>query len=328
MDHEEFKAFQIRMDGEISSGLTRVVLDDLSPGNVLIRSAFAGVNYKDALATTPHGNVIRHFPRIGGSDASGWVAASTDPRFKEGDKVVVCGRGFGTEHDGGFAELIRVPADWVVKIPSAMSLRDAAGLGIAGYTAALAVVLLHEAGLRPELGRVFVNGATGAVSGMGIEMLASLGYQVTAASSKSGANSYLEALGADEILDASMADSGKPLEKARWAAALDALGGQDLSFLLRSLKPRGCVASFGNVKGNEVNMSVLPFILRGVKLIGVNVTYYMDREVELWDRLASDLNPARMLADVRSISLEELPGHLERMLEGRTTGRTVVAFPA
>ncbi|EFV86237.1 zinc-binding dehydrogenase [Achromobacter xylosoxidans C54] len=305
-----------------------MTLADLSPGDVVIRTAYAGVNYKDALATTEHGNVIRKFPRVAGSDASGWIVASEDPRFREGDEVAVLGRGFGVDHDGGFSEYVRVPADWVIRLPNGFALRDAATLGIAGYTAALAVHLLLEAGCQPERGEVLVNGATGAVSSMAIEMLSRLQYQVSAVSAKAGQAAYLRTLGAHAVLSPNdLADQGRPLEPARWAAGLDALGGKPLDLMLRSIMPRGCVASFGNVAGNELSTSVLPFILRGVRLIGVNLTYYLDLEAELWARLAHDLRPQCTLEQVKTITLDELAQQIQCMLDGRSWGRTIVEFP-
>lgn len=322
-----FSAFQIRRNGPMTSGVTRLTLDDLSPGDVVIRTAYAGINYKDALATTEHGKVIRKFPRIAGSDASGWIVTSTDHRFRVGDEVAVLGRGFGVDHDGGFSEYLRVPADWVIKLPAGLALRDAATLGIAGYTAALAVHLLQQAGCHPAQGDVLVNGATGAVSSMAIEMLARLEYRVVAVSAKSGQAAYLQALGAHAVLSAAdLPDQGKPLEPARWAAGLDALGGRHLDLMLRSAMPRGCVASFGNVAGNELSTSVLPFILRGVRLIGVNLTYYLDLETELWRRLADDLKPRHTLEHVQTIALDDLAGQLQRMLDGQSWGRTIVEF--
>ncbi len=322
----DFDAFQINRSDTVTSELRRVKLDDLSTGEIVVRTAFAGVNYKDALATSDYGNVIRCFPRIGGSDGAGWVVASADPSFKEGDEVVVYGGGFGVDHDGAFSEYFRVLTDWVSKLPDNMTLLEAAALGIAGFTAALAVHLLEEAGIRPDLGKVFVNGATGAVPGMGIEMLSGLGFDISAATSKPDQAEYLRDLGANEVIGASWIDEGKPLERARWAAALDALGGQGLSHLLRSIMPRGCVASYGNVTGNDVTTSVLPFILRGIRLIGVNVTYYGDLRSVLWQRMADDLRPVRMLRDVQSIKIGALHEQITRMLNGHTVGRTVVAF--
>lgn len=324
-----FRAFQIRRDGPMTSSVTRLTLDALSPGDVVVRTAYAGINYKDALATTEHGKVIRKFPRVAGSDASGWVVASGDSRFREGDEVAVLGRGFGVDHDGGFSEYLRVPADWVIKLPGGLALRDAATLGIAGYTAALAVHLLQEAGCRPGHGEVLANGATGAVSSMAIEMLSRLQYRVSAVSSKPGQAAYLQALGAHAVLGvADLTDQGKPLEPARWAAGLDTLGGRHLDLMLRSTMPRGCVASFGNVAGNDLSTNVLPFILRGVRLIGVNLTYYLDLEAELWGRLAGDLKPRHTLEQVKTISLDGLAGQLQRMLDGQSWGRTIVEMPA
>jgi len=323
-----FKAFRITRTDRVESGLTQASLDQLSPGDVVIRTAYAGINYKDALATTEHGKVIRQFPRIGGSDASGWVVHSTHPAFKAGDPVVVYARGLGVDHDGGFAEYMRVPGDWLLPLPSGLTLLEAAALGIAGFTAALAVHLLQENGVRPEQGQVLVNGASGAVAGMAIEMLARLGYPVVAMSGKSHARERLLQLGAAEVVSADQfEDAGKPLASARWSAVVDSVGGQGLDWLLRTVKPRGVVASIGNAGGNEFSTNVLPFILRGVRLIGVNVTFYLDIETQIWQRLANDLKPAGLAENVGQISLEQLPHHIQRMLQAQTSGRTVVVFP-
>ncbi|CAM3656782.1 Enoyl reductase (ER) domain-containing protein [Bordetella sputigena] len=311
----------------LSAAIVPLTLDDLSPGDVVIRTAYAGINYKDALATIADGKVIRRFPRVIGSDVSGWVVASRHAAFREGDPVAVLGRGFGVDHDGGFAEFVRVPADWVMPLPAGMTLRDAAVLGIAGYTAALAVHLLEDAGCVPGQGDVLVNGATGGVSSMGIEMLSRLGHAVTAVSSKPGQAGYLRELGAREVMVASdLVDTGRPLETARWAGALDALGGRHLDLLLRCIRPRGCVASYGNVAGNELTTNILPFILRGVRLIGVNLTYYLDLQTLLWQRLATDIKPVHTLQHARGIPLNALAAQLRRMLDGQSTGRTVVDF--
>jgi putative YhdH/YhfP family quinone oxidoreductase len=324
-----FRAFQVDRGEKLTADVVHRRLEDLSDGDVVIRTAYAGVNYKDALATRDQAKVIRRFPRIIGSDAAGWVVASGNRDFREGEEVAILGRGFGVDHDGGFSQYIRAPGRWLTRLPGGMTPFTAAALGIAGYTAALAVHLLEQAGCQPGRGPILVNGATGAVSSMGIEMLARLGYQVTAVSSKTDQADHLQALGASEVIGmADLADTGKPLEAARWAAALDALGGRQLDVLLRSIMPRGCVASFGNVTGNELATSILPFILRGVRLIGVNVTYYLDMEAELWKRLADDLNPERLLKQVRTIGLEDVPDQLRRMLDGRSTGRTVVDLSA
>jgi acrylyl-CoA reductase (NADPH) len=326
-EDKSFRAFRITSEDRVKSGITRLNLKDLSNGQVVIRTAYAGVNYKDALATTERGNVIRNFPRVGGSDASGWVVSSEDPAFKPGDEVLVYARGIGVDHDGGFSEFIRVPADWVIPLPAGLTLFEAAALGIAGFTAGLTVHLLQENGVKPGDGKVLVNGATGGVATMAIDMLSQRGYQVVAMTAKMDRAESLKQLGAiDVISPAAFSDSGKPLASALWSAALDSIGGQHLSWLVRTVAPRGVVASIGNVSGSAFSTSVLPFILRGVRLIGINVSVYLDIEQRLWERLSTDLKPRHLSANVQLISLDQLADHLESMLAAKTSGRTVVDF--
>ncbi len=324
-----FKAYRITRGDKVAASVANVSLNDLTPGEVVVRSAFAGLNYKDALATTDHGNVIRHFPRIGGSDVAGVVVASDDPRFRPGDAVMAYARGLGVEEDGGFSEYVRLRADRTLALPAGLTLFDAAALGVAGYTAALAVHLLEENGLTPGAGTVLVNGATGGVGSMAVEMLSGLGYRVSAMSSKPDKNDLLRRLGAVEVIRSSeAADSAKPLERSRWSGAIDSVGGSQLAWLTRTVQPRGVIASVGNAGGNELTTTVLPFILRGIRLVGVNVSFYDDLESGLWKRLGTDLKPARLRENTETIRLDQLPDRVRRMLAGQATGRTVVAFQA
>jgi len=323
-----FRAYRIFEVGGKSQGrFVDLTPDDLDPGDVLIRAAYSGVNYKDALAATGAGKVIRRFPCVGGVDAAGVVESSADPRFKAGAPVLVTGYDMGVAHDGGFAEYVRVPADWVVDLPRGLSLFEAMALGTAGFTAALAIHRLEQNELRPDSGKVIVTGATGGVSGLAIQMLAQRGYHVVALTGKEHEGAYLQSLGAREILLRSAVDlnSTRPLEKAQWAGALDAVGGTTLAWLTRSMQQDGAIASFGNAGGVELNTSVFPFILRGVKLLGVDsAATKMPLRKMIWQRLANDLRPLHMHDMIRRVSLADLAQVFPAMIAGQSRGRTVV----
>jgi len=312
--------------GKVTVRVVKVKLEELSPGEVVIQTAYSSVNYKDALAATGAGKIIRSFPRIAGIDATGIVISSADARFKAGDEVICTSYEFGVGHDGGYSQVCRVPADWVVPLPRGLSLFDAAALGVAGYTAGLSVELLELNGMAPGNGKVLVNGATGGVATLAIDMLAALGYNVVAVTGKDAEHDYLRRLGAKEVLSRQQLDLGtRPLEKGLWAAAFDSVGGDQLTWLTRTMQPNGLIASFGNAAGIELKTTVLPFILRGVRLIGVNSgDTPMPLRRRIWGRLAADLKP-RHLGDIAHvISLEDLPGYFEKMLKGLIKGRAVV----
>jgi len=323
-----FRAYRIFDEGGKSSGrFVDVSLDDLDPGGVVIKTHFSGVNYKDALAATGAGKVIRRFPCVGGIDVSGVVASSSDARFKVGDAVLVTGYDMGVAHDGGFAEYARVPADWVVPLPLNLSLFEAMALGTAGFTAALAIHRLEQNELTPEKGKVIVTGATGGVGSLAIQMLSQLGYHVVALTGKDSEHEYLKSLGASEVLPRSSIDlkSTRPLEKAQWAGALDAVGGDTLAWLARSMQQDGAIASFGNAGGVELHTTVFPFILRGVKLLGVDsAATAMALRKQIWQRLAGELKPRRLSQLAHSVPFAKLPEVFPRMLHGETRGRTVV----
>ena len=326
-----FKAYRIfNENNKIEGRAADLTLDDLMPGEVVFKNAYSGVNYKDALAATGiGGKVIRKYPLVGGIDAAGTVISSTDARFKPGDEVICTSYDFGVAHDGGFAQMCRVPADWVVPLPQGLSLLEAMTLGTAGYTAGLAVELLELNGLAPaegDKGKVLVNGATGGVASLAIDMLAGKGYAVTALTGKDSEHGYLQKLGAQEVLARSAVEMGtRPLEKSQWAAAFDSVGGDQLSWLTRSMHQHGLIASFGNAGGIELKTNVLPFILRGVRLIGVDsAATPMPLRRKVWQRLASDLKP-RHLADIANmITLDDLGAYFGKMLKGGIRGRAVV----
>ena len=323
-----FKALRIFNENDrISGRVVDATLEELAAGEVVLRTAYSSVNYKDALAGTgAGGRIIRKYPLVGGIDAAGVVVSSSDPRFKPGDEVICTSYDLGVAHDGGYAQTCRVPADWVVPLPQGLTLFEAMALGTAGYTAGLAMELLELNGLAPDRGKVLVNGATGGVASLAIDMLAGRGYAVTAVTGKDAEHGFLKTIGAGEVLARNTLDLGKrPLEKTLWAAAFDSVGGDQLAWLTRTMQQAGLIASFGNAGGIELKTTVLPFILRGVRLIGVDSAYTpMPLRRKVWGRLASDLKP-RHLADIAHIvTLDELPDYFDRILKGKTRGRAVV----
>jgi NADPH2:quinone reductase len=325
---ERFKAFRLFSEsGRTAGRVVDMALDELSAGEVVFKTACSSVNYKDALAGTGSGGkIVRQFPLVGGIDAAGTVVSSSDSRFKPGDEVICTSYDMGVGHDGGYAEFCRVPADWVVPLPRGLSFHDAMAIGTAGYTAALAICLLEQNDMKPGNGRVLVNGATGGVATLAIDMLAALGYGVTAVTGKDSEHAFLKAIGASEVLARSAIDTGtRPLEKALWAAAFDSVGGEQLAWLTRTMQPHGVIASFGNAGGIELKTTVLPFILRGVRLIGVDSAYTpMPQRRRVWERLATDLKPRHLAEIAFDIRLEDLPAQFEKLLKGGGRGRAVV----
>lgn len=323
-----FDAYRIIQEQDASSGrFVELSLDDLDPGEVVIRVMYSSVNYKDALAATGAGKVIRRFPCVGGVDAAGVVESSQDARFAVGSQVIVTGYGMGVEHDGGYAEYARVPADWLVPLPQGLTLREAMALGTAGFTAALAIHRLEQNELAPGNGKVLVTGATGGVGSLAIQMLAQLGYHVVAVTGKDSEHDYLKTLGATEILARDSIDlhGKRPLESARWAGALDAVGGEMLAWLARTMQQEGVIASFGNAGGAEVHITVYPFILRGVRLIGIDsAATAMPLRRQVWQRLAGELRPARLDLVTHTIPFRQLPLVCADMVHGKGHGRTVV----
>lgn len=325
---DTFKAFRIFNDNDrIAGRVVEMKLDELSRGEVVFRTAYSSVNYKDALAATgAGGKIIRKYPLTGGIDAAGTVVSSSDSRLKPGDAAICTSYDMGVAHDGGYGEYCRVPADWVVPLPAGLTVFEAMALGTAGYTAGLAIELLELNGLAPQNGKVLVNGATGGVATLAIDMLARQGYDITAVTGKEDQQAFLKQIGASEVLPRRSIDPGKrPLEKALWAAAFDSVGGEQLTWLTRTMQTHGLIASFGNAGGVELNTTVLPFILRGVRLIGVDSAYSpMPLRRKVWARLATDLKPRHLDSIAHLIKLNDLPGQFERMLQGRARGRAVV----
>jgi acrylyl-CoA reductase (NADPH) len=323
---QAFRLFENNDRGTAPVGrFVSMIEDELSAGNVLIKVAYSSINYKDALAAAGVNKIIRNFPRIGGIDLVGHVTKSEDGRFRAGDAVIVHGFGIGVERDGGHAEYARVDADSVLRLPDGLSPLDAAVMGAAGYTAALALHWMEQNGLAPDSGKILVSGATGGVASVAIDILAGRGYRVTAMSGKADAHGYLQALGASEIIAPEIArPSGKPIESAQWAGAVDSVGGEVLGWILRTTALEGVVTSFGNAGGSDFGCSVLPFILRGVKLIGINANSPMPLRQEVWAKIAGPYRPRHLdsIADV--ITFEQLPEAMERMRARRTRGRMVI----
>jgi len=323
----EFKAYRIfEENGTIGGRLVRATLDELSPGDVVIQAAYSGVNYKDALAATGAGKIIRRFPLIGGIDVSGTVASSADARFKNGDAVLVTGHDLGVSHDGGYSEMVRVPADWIVPVPDGLTLADVMTIGTAGFTAALSIVEMERNGLNPLRGPVIVTGATGGVGSIAVACLARLGYRVTALTRKDTEHDFLRSLGAADVVSSATLQMGtKPLEKAQWAGAVDPVGGETLAWLTRTMMTGGTIANSGLTGGAELRTTVMPFILRGVKLLGIDsVNCPAETRREVWRRLSTDMKPAQLPAIAREIPFEKLPEAFAALLGGTARGRFVV----
>ncbi|HEY1911087.1 MAG TPA: acetate--CoA ligase [Vicinamibacterales bacterium] len=324
-----FNAFRVfEENGKISGRLVSLSVDDLSQGTVVIKTAFSSVNYKDALAATGAGKIMRRFPLVGGIDVSGIVASSTDARFSEGEAVLVTGYDLGVAHDGGYADYVRVPAEWVVKVPAGLSLADVMAIGTAGFTAALSVAALERNGLEASAGSVIVTGATGGVGSMAVQLLAARGYRVTALTGKDAEHDYLRSLGAADVLSRTTLQMGaRPLEKSQWAGAVDCVGGETLAWLTRTMNYNGAIACSGLTGGTDLHTTVLPFILRGAKLLGIDsVMCPMETRLEVWQRLATDMKPASLGTMAREITMGELPDAFATLLKGGARGRYVVKF--
>jgi NADPH2:quinone reductase len=323
-----FRAYRIhRSDGRITARFDQLTLDDLTPGDVVVRVNYSCINYKDALAATGTAPILRKYPLAGGIDLAGEVVGSTDARYAPGQRVLVTGCGLSETQDGGYSEYARVQGDWVIPLPEGMTELDAMRLGTAGFTAALAVHRMEQNGQVPGRGPIVVTGATGGVGSLAINMLAGRGYDVVAVSGKPDAVEYLRGLGATRVLPRQEINLGsKPMEAVLWAGAIDNVGGELLTWLTRTVDFWGNIASVGLAGGHELRTTVMPFILRGVNLLGINsVATPRDVRLAVWERIASDLRPAKLdrIAD-RLVTFDELPERFDDYIKGRVTGRTVV----
>ena len=314
-----------RLEREDEPGLGRVhelPLSAPAAGELRVRVRWAGVNYKDALSAARRAKIVRRFPCTLGIEAVGTVEESGDARFAEGDAVIVHGFGLAAERDGGFAQVLQVPADLAVPLPASLEPFEAATIGVAGYTAALAIDAMQANGWTPGAGPVAVVGATGGVASLAIDLLSGLGATVHALTRRPD-DGWLRSLGAAEVGPPPEAGD-RPLESARWSGAIDSLGGPALDALLRTARPDAVIASFGNAAGNALSTSMMPFILRGVRLIGINANSPMPLRRRIWDRLGSDLKPRHAARIGRPVALDALPAAFEALLDGRGRGRFVV----
>jgi putative YhdH/YhfP family quinone oxidoreductase len=329
---QTFRAYRtFEQDAVVQSRFVDMTEDELDPGDVVIRTKYSTINYKDALSYNGSGRIMRKYPTVAGIDMAGTVERSADSRWKRGDKVIVTGYDVGVAHDGGYAELARVPGDWVVRRPESMTAFDAMTIGTAGFTAALAIHLMERNGLKVENGRVAVTGATGGVGSVAIEILAKNGYDVVAITGKPKEAEYLKSVGAKEVLLRQSLDFTRirPLDKATWAGAIDNLGGEMLAWLLSTMQVAGTVAAVGLAADMKLNTTVAPFILRGVHLLGVDsVNCPMTLRQTLWNKLAVQWRPDRVHDQVRTIDFDELPMHFDAYLKGMVRGRTVVRIGA
>jgi acrylyl-CoA reductase (NADPH) len=325
---DQFKAFRIHDDAQGYRAIVEdIAMADQTAGDVVIRAEWSGINFKDALAGTGKGKILRHFPMSGGIDVAGTVIESSSDKFAAGDAVLVTGGGLSETRDGGFAEYLRLDSRWVIPLPDGLSSREAMIIGTAGFTAALSLLRMEQAGQNPDQGPVLVTGATGGVGSMAIDLLSSAGYEVHAVSGKPDQYAYLEELGASECFSREEAiGSGRALDNARWAGCIDSVGGEMLASICTQIKPWGNVAACGLAGGIKLDITVMPFIIRGVSLIGIDspTCPYAIRE-KLWPKLAGDWKP-RHLEQIatREVGIEGIAKILDSMLAGGSVGRTLV----
>jgi NADPH2:quinone reductase len=323
-----FRAFRVQEEGGAVSGrVADLSIADLSGGAVIIKTAYSSVNYKDALASTGSGKVVRRYPIVTGIDVAGTIVeAPPDGPLRTGQSVIVTGYDLGVAQDGGYAEFVRVPPEWVVPLPAGLDLFESMAIGTAGFTAALSIVRLERMGLTPAGGPVIVTGSTGGVGSLAVACLSKLGYRVTALTGKDHEHEYLKSLGAADILSRHGLDMGtRPLEKSLWAGAVDAVGGPVLAWLTRTMKYGGSIANSGLTAGTDLHTTVLPFILRSVNLLGIDSAMCpMTERLDVWRRLAGDMKPSGLERLAQEIRFEELPSAFATLLSGAARGRFVV----
>lgn len=322
------KAFRIfNEDGKVASRFVDMQVDELDAGELLVKVEYSSVNFKDALAATGAGKIIRRFPCVGGIDLAGTVVESSDPRFSKGAAVIATSYDIGVSHDGGYAQYARVPAAWAVPMPEQLDAFGAMALGTAGFTAGLAVERMEHEGLQPGNGPVIVSGATGGVGSIAVDILAGAGYRVVAFTGKESESAYLKELGAAEVMPAASVDLGKikPLDKATWSGAVDNVGGDVLAWMASTMQVGGALASVGLAASHTLNTTVMPFILRGVSLLGIDsVNAPMPVREKVWKRLATDLKPRHLDRIATTIDFNDLPQAFERVMKRQVRGRMVV----
>lgn len=330
MNKTKFKALLVKEIGkrEVSREIVEREISDLPEGDVLISVKYSSLNYKDALSASGNRGVTRNYPHTPGIDAAGIVLESNNENFNPGDKVIVTGYDLGMNTSGGYGELIRVPAEWVVKLPNNLSLKESMIYGTAGFTAALSIYKLINSNIKPEDGDILVTGATGGVGSIAVSILAKLGYNVIASTGKLHEKEMLIKMGAKEVIHREELDdkSGKALVKGRWAGVVDTVGGNILATAIKSTKYGGCVTCCGNVSSHEFSTSIYPFILRGVTLFGIDsVECPIDLRLDIWDMLSMTWKPDNLTNNVEEISLQELDEKIDMILQGKLKGRTIVS---
>jgi acrylyl-CoA reductase (NADPH) len=324
-----FRAFRIHADDGKNhrAGIEQIGLDALAPGEVVVKTAWSSVNYKDALAGTGRGKILRRFPLVGGIDVAGYVAQSTDPAFKEGDAVLCTGSGLSETRDGGYSEFVRLESKWTIPLPAGLTLRESMILGTAGFTAGLALLRMEQNGQTPDMGPVVVTGATGGVGMLALDILTRAGYEAHAITGKIDQLDMLTGIGAKQVVSRKDLHWGqRPLEEAKWAGVIDSVGGEMLDGLTRVVQPYGNIASCGLAGGHELHSTVMPFIIRGVSLLGIasSGTARGLRE-QVWEKLSGDWRPAHLdRICTREVDLDGLAQVFETMLAGQSFGRTVV----
>jgi acrylyl-CoA reductase (NADPH) len=325
---DPFRALVLEnQNGTVRAAVKELPVDSLPDGDVLVSVASSSLNYKDALAVTNRGKIVRRFPMVPGIDFSGVVAGSASAAFQPGDPVVLTGWGVGEEHWGGFAQLARVKSEWLLSLPQGLTLKRAMQIGTAGLTAMFCVMALEEHGVRPDKGEIIVTGATGGVGCIAVMLLAKLGYKVVASTGKVDAHEFLKSLGAHEVIDRSqlVTRSDKPLERGRWAGAVDSVGGETLAALLRQTECDGCVTAVGLAGGTELHATVYPFILRAVSLIGISSgSMATERRRTAWTRLTAKLPMDTLDCLTQTARLADVPALAEQMMDGKTRGRLVI----
>jgi len=325
----EFKALVITEteDKQFLRTIESKTIGDLPEGDVVVQVIYSSLNYKDALSATGNRGVTRHYPHTPGIDAAGIVSASTDERFKPGDEVIVTSYDLGMNTAGGFGQYIRVPADWVVPLPQGLTLREAMIYGTAGFTAALSVFQMIEKGVRPENGDILVSGATGGVGSMAVSILSKSGYAVTAVNGVVDEADYLKEIGAKAVISIEEATdtSSRPMLKGRWAGAIDTVGGDILATTIKSMQQYGAVTCCGNVASPDLPLNVYPFILRGVTLVGIDSQNCpMPLRQKVWQKIASEWKIDWLDTLTTEAPFEELDQRIERMLQGKHRGRTII----
>lgn len=331
MSDQTFRALVVseNADGSFQRKIKTKHISELPSGEVLIKAKYAGLNYKDALSASGHKGITKQFPHTPGVDVSGIVEECSDDSFNTGDSVIVTGYDLGMNTSGGFQEYVRVPSEWVVKKPEELSLYESMILGTAGFTAALSLYKLEKMGQTPHLGEILVTGATGGVGSMAVGILSKAGYNVIATTGNDNAKPYLTKLGAHRIEPRSFSndDSGRPLLRSRWAGAIDTVGGSTLETCVKACAPKGSVAACGLVSSDQLNMTVYPFLLNGVNILGVDsAETEMPIRVDLWNKLANQWKIDNLKDYATQITLDEIIHHMDLIIKGKTQGRVVVAF--